>query len=259
MANYGLLSGLGTAMSDFGKIGLKEWADNEDELRDARKLQLKNKLDMDLMKAKYDFMKANPRYKQFFTDPSGNRIGVDEQGHEALVHKATAEEAADAKAKRQAEIDYRKALAAAATGRSEVTDSTIEKNKALTEAARARAGRDRRYQPGAGKKDDSILAPVQWDNAVEAEVKRNMSKEDYDDPDTDKSEARAKAADKLRAAGYTRGFQNAGAGGGGGLGAFANAPGLSGGGAGGGLLSVGGEDDEMQDHGPDDDDDLDDE
>lgn len=252
MANYGLLSGLGDALQTFGKIGLKEWSDSEDELRDAKKMQLKNKLDMDLMKAKYQFMKENPRYKQFFTDLSGNRIGVDEMGNERMVHQATPEESELAKAEKESKINYNKALAAAAQGRSEVVDSTIEKNKALTEAARARAGRDSRYQP-ATKKDPSVLAPIQWDNGIESYIKRKLGNDYQESAEPDAIDAaRKEAADYLRKSGYTRGFQGGAGGASSGLGAFANAPGLSGGG-GGGLLSTSGE--EVPDSEPDDDED----
>lgn len=242
MANYGLLGGLGEALEGFGKIGLKQWSDQQDEAADERKAQLKAKLEMDLMKAKYDFMKTNPQYKQFFTDMSGNRIGIDQFGHESTVHQATADEAADAKSKREADINYRNAAANAANATANNKGSLDEIRAGLLQAqtdnAHAQADKARRSTT---KGPADKYAKTDMDLRTIAMKYAGIDPAMFDPNDPEDQKALAGGMEKAKAMGYHLIAPGGGGGSASNFGVFSRAPGLSGGG---GILNPSG----MQDH-----------
>lgn len=116
--NGSLLSGLGAAFGTLGKGILQDRQRQLDAQEEDRKAQLKNKLEMDLMKAKFEFMKANPQYQGHITNLAGDVISFDQFGSPTVTYKAPAEERAinlgKAKAEqeaKEAQIDYYKSAA----------------------------------------------------------------------------------------------------------------------------------------------------
>lgn len=166
MGSAAVFSGLETGFGLLGKAVLDDQKRAEDEASEERKAKLKAKLEMDLMAAKFNFMKQNPQYKHFATDLSGNIIGFDQYGSPKVVHEASAEEKSIRLDKARAE----------ASGK----DSADTKNLAEADAATARAefNRARTADPGrfmkpsAGPKtpklkpDPYILTPGKFDEQV---------------------------------------------------------------------------------------------
>jgi hypothetical protein len=103
--NIGMYSGMASAFGALGKYFLGRQQAEDDEAAEQRKLQLKNKLDMDLMKAKFEYAKANPTYSKFVTDPRGNLVAFSQFGEPKVVIPASPETTTLILAKQQAAID----------------------------------------------------------------------------------------------------------------------------------------------------------
>jgi hypothetical protein len=105
MAMTGLNEGLSNAFGLLGQYFIGQQKRQDDEASEARKLQLKNKLEMDLMRAKFEFAKANPTYTKYMSNLSGDIIGFDQFGSPHVVYNAKPEERALKLGKAQADID----------------------------------------------------------------------------------------------------------------------------------------------------------
>jgi len=166
MGSAAVFSGLETGFGLLGKAVLDDQKRAEDEASDERKAKLKARLEMDLMAAKFNFMKQNPQYKHFATDLSGNIIGFDQYGSPKVVHEASPEEKS---------IRLDKARAEASGKNSADVKNLAEADKADASAASItdRMNNPTKYmKPSAGPKpvkqkdDPFILTPGKFDEQV---------------------------------------------------------------------------------------------
>lgn len=259
MGSAALFSGLETGFGLLGKSVLDDQKRAEDEASEERKLKLKAKLGMDLMAAKFNFMKQNPQYKHFATDLSGNIIGFDQYGSPKVVHEASPEEKSIRIDTARTNQAAKQAQANAAEARAQAEGGTMDATNRLhnAQAAYYESG-----GPGKNKappKDPTKLNPVQWDNEIEKRAKRILGEDNYKQMDPSVPEdvqslqaAKATAEQQMLGVGLSK--LGASSASGGAFGVFGGAPGLSGGGAGGGLMTPPG----MMADEPDDTDDEDD-
>lgn len=138
MANIGLLSGLAAGFGSLAKsYSDKEAEDRQDE-RLAKKMQLARDLQLEVLKAKQEFAKSNPVYKNFIKTDSGDIVGMSAEGQASVVHPASEADAAAIAAKTGSLDAYRKAQTALLTSmagpKAEALDADIELKKARTKA-----------------------------------------------------------------------------------------------------------------------------
>jgi hypothetical protein len=149
-----------------------------------------NKLNMDLMKAKYQFMQQNPQYKHFATDLSGNIIGFDQQGNPKVVHEATPEEKSIRLDKATTDNSYKQAMGnlanARATGVGSLDDLKGPLIQAQTEKAKAQATRLLNPVPKTSTKaDPMVITPGQREALIKKQMDPSIVKfGSPDDPDT---------------------------------------------------------------------------
>lgn len=201
--NSGLLAGLGGFLNSIGTNITKERDEDRQDQRAERKAQLAYKMQMDLLKAKQEYAKANPTYQHFINTSVGDVMAFDQFGNAKLISgtdemKQSAKEKADA-------------INALKQGQAEEASARLGLIGAQTEAAKARASRDNRYVPGAGKappRDPHILPPLKWKEAVNGLIKEyNDPNAPYTPDDAEYGALKSKAEAQLKQMGYTQGFQ----------------------------------------------------
>jgi hypothetical protein len=177
------MAGLGTGFGVLGQALMQQSMKEDDEKRVMRKMQLANKLQMDLMKAKIDFYRQNPQYKQRFSDLSGNIYGMDQFGNVKQLHASTPEEQKILLGAKQSVIDKNTALGEAALAK---VDPDSPMNKSLIDYRKAIGDRARAGKPAKADKDPLGLDPIHYDLAIKKLMPKDIADAGPDDPDYQK-------------------------------------------------------------------------
>jgi hypothetical protein len=183
------MAGLGTGFGVLGQALIQQSMKEDDEKRVMRKMQLANKLSMDLMKAKIEFYRQNPQYSQHFTDLSGNIYGIDKMsGNVKQLHAATPEEQKINLGKSQSVIDKNDAESTAALAK---VDPDSPMNKSLIDYRKAIGERARAGKPVKADKDPLGLDPLHYDAAIKKLMPKDIADAGPDDPDYEKEHSKA--------------------------------------------------------------------
>jgi hypothetical protein len=182
------MAGLGTGFGVLGQAIMKSAMEDDAEEKLRRKMVLANKLQMDLMKAKIDFYRQNPQYKQHFTDLSGNILGMDQFGNVKTLHEATPEEQKISLGTKRAQMEKNDALGTAALAK---VDPDSPMNKSLIDYRKAIGDRARAGKAPKADKDPLGLDPLHWDAAAKKLMPKDIADAGEDDPDYAKERAKA--------------------------------------------------------------------
>ena len=202
--DYAFAKGLESGFGLLGEAVLQDRKRALDEQSEERKTKMRAKLEMDLMKAKYAFMRENPQYKHFATNLNGDIVGFDQYGSPRVMYTASPEEKAIRLGKAQADIDTKTAQGDAALRRAAaaeaVVPSTIAKNTALGAAATHRANAP--YPtPKAGAKDPMVITPAQKEKIIQSLMPKDVLENALPE-DEDYQKFRSQAEQKFDAMGY---------------------------------------------------------
>lgn len=138
---------------------VKQGENDKDMEMYERKLQLANKLQLQLEENKRMLAEKYPKYQQFFPTATGDVVGVDEQGRSKKVYEADSETKNLLRAGKEAEIGKKKAEAESKSLDDDYKQSQIDYNKERTShPERFRAEK-------APPKDPSLLSGAQADSS----------------------------------------------------------------------------------------------
>lgn len=168
------MSGLLSFAGGVAKYGLRQEERRQDEASEERKAQRRKELELELMRAKEEYARANPRYQRFMEDEAtGSVYGYDEFGGSKLLKEASPQEiqrrAEERDLKRrgaEADILGRESQAAAAlenaASNAEYRKAAIDaRNRAITERSNRPSGTGGRIEPTETQLKASVISALQ--------------------------------------------------------------------------------------------------